>query len=56
MNVEPQPDILNIEEAARLLGVSIKTFNKRSIEIQSPTPLISFMSCHSQLRSVRALR
>jgi excisionase family DNA binding protein len=24
----PQPDILNIDEAAELLGVSIKTFNK----------------------------
>ena len=28
MNAEPESDILNIEEAARLLGVSIKTFNK----------------------------
>ena len=28
MSAEPELDILNIEEAARLLGVSIKTFNK----------------------------
>lgn len=28
MNPEQQPEILNIEEAAALLGVSIKTFNK----------------------------
>ena len=28
MTTEPLPEILNIEQAARFLGVSIKTFNK----------------------------
>jgi excisionase family DNA binding protein len=28
MNAEPEPEILNIEQAAALLGVSVKTFNK----------------------------
>ena len=28
MSAQEQPEILNIEEAAALLGVSIKTFNK----------------------------